>query len=154
MSWPKTPTTHDQAIDATFSNLPRIEMDDEVTLQDRLRKIASHGVSVWGDLQTEAAEYIDKLEAEGAAFAMRKAIELHKLETQVAALTKDAERMRWLDKNTTFFNVDHTEPVRGANIPTLSSVSTRIWYHATDDTDSSPLSAVVDAAIAASKEKA
>ena len=97
---------------------------------------------------------IDALEAEVAEYrkcaddaAMKHKVERDGLMEQVAALTKDAERMRWLDMTTTFFNVDHTEPIRGANIPILSSVSARIWYHATDDTESYPLSAVADAAI-------
>lgn len=86
-----------------------------------------------GTVGAETIEWVD--EARAAVVAA------------IDALTKDAERMRWLDKNTTFFNVDHTEPIRGANIPILSSVTARIWYHATDDTESYPLSAAIDAAM-------
>ena len=53
------------------------------TLQERLRTSPERSRTT-----LEAADYIDKLEAEGAAFAMRKAIEVYKLEAQVESLTK------------------------------------------------------------------
>ena len=43
------------------------------TLINRLRETASKGVSVWGDLQMEAADRIEELEAENAR--LRKALE-------------------------------------------------------------------------------
>jgi hypothetical protein len=46
-------------------------------------------------------------------------------------------RLELLDNNTTFY-----EP-NGLNGPALSSVSKRIWYHATDDTESYPFSKVL-----------
>lgn len=57
---------------------------------------------------------------------------------------RPAEGMDWLDANTTFFDV--TFPVtEGPNVPTLATVSKRIWYHATDDQDSYPFSKVIAA---------
>ncbi len=53
------------------------------------------------------------------------------------------EALEWLDRNTTFYNTDESAA------PVLASVSRRIWYHATDDTESYPFSAVVRAALAA-----
>lgn len=52
--------------------------------------------------------------------------------------------MEWLDNNTTFFDVDHSEKIEGPNIPILAGVSQRIWYHATDDTESWPFSALIE----------
>jgi hypothetical protein len=49
----------------------------------------------------------------------------------------------WLDKNMTYYNTAESER------PVLASVSKRIWYHATDDMDSYPFSAVARAALAA-----
>jgi hypothetical protein len=37
------------------------------TLQTQLRDIASQGMSVWGDIQIEAADRIDELEAQVAS---------------------------------------------------------------------------------------
>jgi hypothetical protein len=51
------------------------------------------------------------------------------------------ERLKWLDDNSTFY-----EP-NGHNKPALDSVSKRIWYHATDDTDSYPFSDVIGKAL-------
>ena len=42
----------------------------------------------------------------------------------------------WLDNNTTFCNP--------GEVPVLSSVSLRIWYHASDDTDNFPFSEVIN----------
>ena len=117
-------------------------MDDEMT-QDQTMKLVDAYVQACVDLECENSIYgaVDSSSVRHTDDARNAVV------AAIDALTKDAERMRWLDKNTTFFNVDHTEPVRGANIPILSSVSARIWYHATDDTESYPLSAVVDAAM-------
>jgi hypothetical protein len=59
------------------------------------------------------------------------------------------EKLEWVDNNTTFMIVDHslidgtdTPP----NVPVLACVSKRIWYHATDDQESWPFSAVIAAA--------
>ena len=38
------------------------------SLTERLRYTASRGTSVWGDLQVEAADEIERLEAENASF--------------------------------------------------------------------------------------
>ena len=54
---------------------------------------------------------------------------------------------KWLDNNTTFYNVDADWPVYGNNIPVLASVSERIWYHATDNIKDYPFSAVIDTAL-------
>jgi len=62
------------------------------------------------------------------------------LREEVAALKK------WLDSNTTFYDVDADFDVEGRNVPALAQVSARIWYHATDDIDSYPFSAAIDAA--------
>jgi hypothetical protein len=62
-------------------------------------------------------------------------------------VVQDAERMRWLDKNSTFMEGNHDAPTAAANVPVLAAVSNRIWYHATDDVTSYPLSAVADAAM-------
>ena len=57
---------------------------------------------------------------------------------RIAALEAQID---WLNKNSTFY-----EP-NGHNKPALDSVSKRIWYHATDDTESYPFSAVIDKAL-------
>lgn len=54
-------------------------------LIERLRETASKGVSVWGDLQMEAADTI-----EAQARDLAAALE------QVAALQEDADRVDWL----------------------------------------------------------
>jgi hypothetical protein len=81
----------------------------------RLRKAAK-----FGGHYAEAADRIEELEA----------------------------RLEWMDNNTMFYDVDHnlidgtdTPP----NVPVLASVSKRIWYHATDDTESYPFSKVLEA---------
>lgn len=67
----------------------------------------------------------------------RQALRLATLELELAAAKDDAAQLRrWLDSNTTFYNTDES------SAPVLASVSKRIWYHATDDTDSFPFSAV------------
>lgn len=70
--------------------------------------------------------------------------------TLLKVITELEERLKWLDDNTTFFNVDHLA-INGTdtpvNVPVLASVSKRIWYHATDDTGSYPFSAVLKAAL-------
>ena len=60
----------------------------------------------------------------------------------VALVFDPVDVRNWLDNNTTFFDVDHTEKTKGSNIPVLAYVSNRVWYHATDDTESYPFSAV------------
>lgn len=50
-------------------------------------------------------------------------------------------QLEWLDNNTT-----HYETHMG-NVPVLASVSKKIWYHATDDVDSYPFSAVIKQAL-------
>ena len=65
---------------------------------------------------------------------------------------KDAEHMQWLDKNTTFMDIKKENPVALPNLPVLAAVSSRIWYHATDDITSYPLSAVIDAAMGGANE--
>ena len=59
-------------------------------------------------------------------------------------------QIKWLDNNTTFFNVDHSK-INGTdtprNVPVLASVSKRIWYHASDDMQSYPFSAVMAKAL-------
>jgi hypothetical protein len=62
------------------------------------------------------------------------------------ALRKDAERWRALE--VTFMDVDHAQPTRAPNVPVLSCVSKRIWYHATDDTEHNTLAETMDALIA------
>lgn len=44
----------------------------------------------------------------------------------------------WLNSNTTFYDTAES------NAPVLASVSTRIWYHATDDQESYPFSEVAN----------
>lgn len=79
------------------------------------------------------------------------ALKLRTLATAAIA-ERDDERQRrerilkWLDGNTTFYNVDADYPVEGNNIPTLAQVSNRIWYHATDDETTYPFSALVERA--------
>ena len=58
--------------------------------------------------------------------------------------------LEWLDQNTTFYDVQPDGPevcTAGPNIPVLTSVSKRIWYHATDDQESWPFSKVVERAL-------
>jgi len=53
---------------------------------------------------------------------------------------EEIERLReWMDNNFT-----HCEP---GVVPILGSVSKRIWYHATDDTESYPFSLVAKVAL-------
>src|SRR4029077_11012133 len=69
--------------------------------------------------------------------------------------SRDAER-KWLDSNTTFYDVQPDGPescTAGPNIPVLAAVSKRIWYHATDDQSSYPFSAVLDAAMSQQEGK-
>ena len=62
------------------------------------------------------------------------------------AEARAGEARLWLDNNTTFYDVSPDGP----NVPVLASVSKRIWYHATDNQESYPFSAVIDAAPPAS----
>jgi hypothetical protein len=62
------------------------------------------------------------------------------------AAKADAARLRkWLDNNTTHYNTAERES------PVLASVSKRIWYHASDDMESWPFSAAIDAAMSERK---
>jgi hypothetical protein len=79
------------------------------------------------------------------------------LERELAARDAEVAQLRsWLDNNTMFMEVDHSftfeEIDAMPNVPVLASVSKRIWYHATDDTESGPFSRVIDAALAQPKE--
>ena len=60
----------------------------------RLRDTASKGVSVWGDLQMEAAKEIEILTAEREAYASA----MDRMKTRLAEVEKDGLRMRWLRK--------------------------------------------------------
>ena len=64
------------------------------------------------------------------------------LETRIAELEAKVAELKatvaWLDNNSTF--CDNGKPV-------LAEVTKRIWYHATDDVDSYPFSAVIQAAL-------
>jgi hypothetical protein len=83
-----------------------------------------------GHLFKEAAERIAELESERSKIFTR-------WRNAEAAL----ERVRvWLDNNTTFC-------AEGKVV--LTHVSQRIWYHATDDTDSWPFTALMDRELAA-----
>jgi hypothetical protein len=68
------------------------------------------------------------------------------LQEQLTALRgQPATRLlKWLDNNTTFFDVARDLP---PNIPALATVAKRIWYHASDDQESYPFSAVIEAAL-------
>lgn len=55
----------------------------------------------------------------------------------------DSAILEWLDKNTTFYDVA-PYAADSPNVPTLASVSKRIWYHATDDQLSWPFSKVIE----------
>ena len=70
-----------------------------------------------------------------------------KLVHDLDAAMSDVKRLRYLDENSTFFDVDPDFDTEGRNIPVLASVSKRIWYHATDDMTNYPLSAVASAAM-------
>jgi hypothetical protein len=68
----------------------------------------------------------------------------------LSALDREAVRdealMKWLDNNTTYFDVK-PPAVDAPNVPVLAAVSKRIWYHATDDQLSYPFSDVVRTAL-------
>jgi len=51
-----------------------------------------------------------------------------------------------VDNNMTFYDVEHgpNACTSGPNIPTLASVSKRIWYHATDNQTASLFSELID----------
>lgn len=67
------------------------------------------------------------------------------LQQRIAALERQlAEARKWLDNNTTYYDVDADFDVEGANVPTLAQVKNRIWYHATDDQAGYPFSNVID----------
>lgn len=54
------------------------------------------------------------------------------------SIRRDAERFRWLTKNTTFYNTAESQR------PVLADYAQRIWYHATDRTEDT-LGTCVDA---------
>jgi len=99
-------------------------------------------------LETAQAENKERGEIIENHRAARKSLEAA---LQQAQRERDALR-HWVDNNMTFYNVDADWPVEGHNIPVLAQVSSRIWYHATDDEQSYPFSAVIDAAIAQEKK--
>ena len=82
-----------------------------------------------------------------------RAFAIAQVAARQAAEKEMAKYRDWLDNNTTFYNVDADWPVEAHNVPVLAQVSTRIWYHATDDEVSYPFSKVIDAALAAEGEK-
>ena len=51
------------------------------------------------------------------------------------------EKLDWLDNNTTHYLTNESEA------PVLAGVAEKIWYHATDNVDSYPFSAVIDKAL-------
>lgn len=62
--------------------------------------------------------------------------------SEAEQLRAENERLRdWMRNNLTFYNTAESDG------PVLASVSKRIWYHATDDTESYPFDAVADAAM-------
>ena len=67
---------------------------------------------------------------------------IRELKDQIAELEAEVAELKatvaWLDNNSTF--CDNGKPV-------LAEVTKRIWYHATDDVDSYPFSAVIQAAL-------
>lgn len=89
--------------------------------------------------------------SEGADAALAYAAEHTRAEAGEAraeANAKDAEGLRtWLDNNTTFYDIAPGEEC----VPVLSSVSKRIWYHASDNLTDYPFSAAIDAARGAGK---
>lgn len=77
-------------------------MTDTTDIVRRLRKTASRGVSVWGDLQIEAA---DTIESQAA---------------RIAELERDAARLDWLaDKNQSIGNVQLPTEIVMANLHSL-----------------------------------
>ena len=70
------------------------------------------------------------------------------LERKLAeAQAKISATRRWVNNNMTFYDVEPDGPdvcTSGPNIPTLCSVSKRIWYHTTDNQTVSLFSDVID----------
>lgn len=62
---------------------------------------------------------------------------------------ENAALRKWLDNNTTFYNVSEA-----FEAPVLAAVSGRIWYHATDDMESYPFSDVIRTALASAPSAA
>ena len=64
---------------------------------------------------------------------------------RAAKLTEENQRLKekldWLDNNTTHYLTNESEA------PVLAGVVEKIWYHATDNVDSYPFSAVIDKAL-------
>lgn len=89
-------------------------------------------VAKWKAIAISASEHEDQAEKE----VERLDVLILSCRQQIKADKVEVERLRdWMDNNFT-----HCEP--GA-VPVLGSVSKRIWYHATDDTESYPFSEVV-----------
>ena len=64
-----------------------------------------------------------------------------RLKTEIKAIRD------WLDNNTTHYLTSETKT------PVLAGVAEKIWFHATDDVDSYPFSAVIDKALEQTNEK-
>ena len=74
--------------------------------------------------------------------AQRIYIATHELKTRIAELERELDVLRaWLDNNMTHYNTAEA----GAR-PILAEFGKRVWYHVTDDDDSFPFSAAIDAA--------
>jgi hypothetical protein len=108
-------------------------------LRAAVAESASEGVSKMLHDSEAEREYFnqDGLNQQGLRY--REAQRADNAEMKVAALEQQLEAMKqWLDSNTT-----HYDP-RVHLMPSLAAE--RIWYHATDDTESFPFSKVIDAA--------
>lgn len=79
---------------------------------------------------TECSHSVD-LKAERAAYS-DKCAEVERLQA----------KLDWLDNNTAHYITAESDG------PVLAAVSRKIWYHATDNIDAYPFSAVIDAALA------
>ena len=62
----------------------------------------------------------------------------HNFGVQLDATRELEAKLEWLDNNTTFYHPDESDG------PVLASVSKRIWYHATDDVESYPFTALLE----------
>jgi predicted nuclease with TOPRIM domain len=97
----------------------------------------------------EKEERIEELEDKERRLdaALKKSATIN---NRIAGRIEELEaKLEWLDNNTTFYDTDKSDA------PLLASVSRRIWYHATNDTESYPFSRVIKEApnLAALEEK-